>query len=619
MNPVLILGEEPRIVVNIARSLYRRGVSVDVATLSSDGPSLRSRAIRHVVALPDPRREPELSRAILLDHIEYHRHDLLIPASDTALTLVADHYTQLSELLHLTCPPPDIVQRVLNKSQTLQFAQDCHVPIPKSTTISSLTELAERGSSLGFPVIAKPRGKGSRMTGTFKVRRFNTIEELHQAFTEDPQFGELNLIQEYCPGEGVGVEVLMRGDRPLVLFQHRRVKELPSTGGVSVLAVTEPVSSLLGDYAVRLLRAMKWEGVAMVEFRVDRPTRQVALMEVNGRYWGSLRLSILAGVDFPWYEWQLAHGQRPEISGHYRIGVSARWTSGTLQRISASSVWNMGRELIGFAHDCLPPTRDLLWSIRDPSPGLHETITVLRVIARSALKRIVMPVVPESLLSLRRRSRMLDTRARRMYLWMAMKRALKVRRDRLPAGLPHAQSVLFVCHGNILRSPMAAALFKQAFDVGGRTMEVHSAGLHANVFHKADPRGIAVAAEFGIALSSHRADPLTCEMVRRADVIFVMDQFNEAELLSRYPHARHKLACLSLCNAAMTSCPDIHDPYHGNIDDVRLCYETIQSCITGLMATLAGEPGESLRLTTVPSGGQRRLLITEPQASEHGK
>ncbi len=189
MNPVLILGEEPRIVVNIARSLYRRGVSVDVATLSSDAPSLRSRAIRRVVALPDPRREPELSRAILLDHIECHRHDLLIPASDTALTLVADHYTQLSELLHLTCPPPDIVHRVLNKSQTLQFAQDCHVPIPKSTTISSLTELAERGSSLGFPVIAKPCGKGPRMTGTFKVRRFNTIEELHQAFTEDPQFG----------------------------------------------------------------------------------------------------------------------------------------------------------------------------------------------------------------------------------------------------------------------------------------------------------------------------------------------------------------------------------------------------------------------------------------------
>ena len=601
MKPVLILGDEPRIVVNIARSLHRRRVPVDVAALSSEAPGLRSNAIRQCLMLPDPRHEPALSHAVLLEYILSHHYDQLIPASDTALALVATHYAELSELLSVTCPPPEIIHRVLNKSQTLQFAQDCNVPIPKATTLVLLKELTEHGSNLVLPVIAKPRGKGCQETGTFKTRRFETIEQLQEAFKENPKFGIHNLIQEYCPGEGIGVEVLMHRNQPLVLFQHRRLKELPATGGVSVLAIAEAVDPLLADYAVRLLRAMNWEGVAMVEFRVDRRTRRVALMEVNGRYWGSLGLSIMAGVDFPWYEWQLAHGQHPDTNGHYRTGVSARWTSGALQRIvhgtrhegEPGTVRDVGRELIGFAQDCVPPTRDLLWSFRDPRPGLHETVAAVRTLARHAVKRLVMPLIPEALVSMRRRSRALDTRARRMYLWMAIKRALKIRRDRLPDSLPPIQSVLFVCHGNILRSPMAAALFKEALDACGCAMEVRSAGLHANPFRQADPRGVTAAAELGIGLSGHRADLLTREMVGRADAIFVMDQLNEAELLSRYPHARPKLFCLGLCNAATMSCLDIHDPYHGTIDDVRQCYETIRACITGLVASLTREMGHT--------------------------
>lgn len=619
MNPVLILGDEPRIVVNIARSLHRHGVPVDVAAFSSEAPALRSHAIRQCLMLPDPRHEPALSHAVLLEYLFSYHYDQLIPASDTALALVADHYAELSGLLSVSCPPPDMIHRVLNKSQTLQWAQACEVPIPKAAAIDSLEELLACGASLVLPVIAKPRGKGIQETGTFKTRRFETIEQLEEAFRENPNFGLQNLIQEYCHGEGIGVEVLMRRNAPLVMFQHRRLKELPSTGGVSVLAIAEPVDSRLGDYAVRLLQAIKWEGVAMVEFRVDGRTGRVALMEVNGRYWGSLGLSIMAGVDFPWYEWQLAHGQQPDISGHYCPGVSARWTSGALQRVFATTpyerkrrtAWAVGRELIGFVQDCVPPTRDLLWSIRDPGPGLHETFGTVRTLARDLVKRMVMPLIPAALVTLRRRSRGLETRARRMYVWLAIKRALKLRRDRLPVSLSHIQSVLFVCHGNILRSPMAAALFKKELKACGRTMEVRSAGLHANPFRQADPRGVAAASELGIGLSEHRADLLTHEMVGRADAIFVMDRLNEAELLSRYPYAQPKIFYLSLCHADMTSCLDIDDPYRGSMNDVRRCYETIQACIAGLVARLTGDTGHPRLNTTVYGAHRNSSSVTE--------
>ena len=54
----------------------------------------------------------------------------------------------------------------------------------------------------------------------------------------------------------------------------------------------------------------------MVEFKVNPNDGSAVLMEVNGRYWGTISLPIFAGMDFPWYHWQVAHGERPEIPVH---------------------------------------------------------------------------------------------------------------------------------------------------------------------------------------------------------------------------------------------------------------------------------------------------------------
>jgi len=601
MKPVLVLGEEPRIVVNIARSLHRRGVIVDVGTLSSDAPLLRSRAIRQCLSLPDPRHDAAFSLAVLMHHIESEGYDLLIPASDTALALMADHHAQLSARLYVACPSADIVQRVLNKARTVQIAQQCGVPVPRSMTLATLDALEEFGSTLTFPVIAKPVGKGHHVTASFKVRRFDTYEALRQAYTSDSKFGRQNLIQEYCPGEGVGVEVLMANRHPIALFQHRRLKEFPRSGGVSVVAIAEPVDSLLADHAMRLLKALEWEGVAMVEFRVDRPTQRVALMEVNGRYWGSLQLSILAGVDFPWYQWQVAHAQSSDVPVCYRTGVTARWTHGALQRLSTrreessrlARAVGFGREVLSFVRDCLPPTRDLLWSIRDPQPGLSETLRFARVATSAAAERLVLPLIPPSWLSLHRRSRVLDRRSRRVFLLLAMARALGFRQPRVPEHLGNVRTILFVCHGNILRSPMAAALLRQSLSTSRVEMEIRSAGLHATPMNRADRRGMTAATEFGVSLADHRAEPITWEMVRRADAIFVMDQFNEADLLARYPQARTKLFCLGACRPIRRATVDIDDPYNGDLDDVRRCYEIIRCCLDRLIGALPCDTGHT--------------------------
>ena len=73
----------------------------------------------------------------------------------------------------------------------------------------------------------------------------------------------------------------------------------------------------------------------MLEFKQDCRTGEVYLIEVNGRFWGSLQLAVEAGVDFPYLAYQLAVGERPTVPGGYRIGVRNRWLLGDLDHLVA--------------------------------------------------------------------------------------------------------------------------------------------------------------------------------------------------------------------------------------------------------------------------------------------
>lgn len=106
-------------------------------------------------------------------------------------------------------------------------------------------------------------------------------------------------VQRWVPGQGTGVEVLASEGRIVMAFAHRRIHESPNSSPVSSYReAIEPPPSLL-EAASQLLRELRWTGVAMVEFRVDQATGRHWLLEINGRFWGSLPLAVHAGADFP--------------------------------------------------------------------------------------------------------------------------------------------------------------------------------------------------------------------------------------------------------------------------------------------------------------------------------
>jgi predicted ATP-grasp superfamily ATP-dependent carboligase len=120
----------------------------------------------------------------------------------------------------------------------------------------------------------------------------------------------------------------------------------------------------------------------MVEFKWDPAAGDPVLMEVNGRYWGSLPLAIAAGVDFPLLHYRMLTGETLSPVRDYRIGVRARYLYADLQRLI--EVWRgpprpwmtsyprKGEALRDFFSGFHPGIKSFNSDWDDPLPGWAE-------------------------------------------------------------------------------------------------------------------------------------------------------------------------------------------------------------------------------------------------------
>src|SRR5213596_3534265 len=119
------------------------------------------------------------------------------------------------------------------------------------------------------------------------------------------------------------------------MFAHRRLREKPPAGGVSVYRESIALQDGLVGAGLRLLEALDWRGVAMIECKREPATGRHVIMEVNGRFWGSLQLAIDAGVDFPSLLVARAFGERASGPHEYKLGIRSRWEWGGVDYLIA--------------------------------------------------------------------------------------------------------------------------------------------------------------------------------------------------------------------------------------------------------------------------------------------
>ncbi|HET9694539.1 MAG TPA: low molecular weight protein-tyrosine-phosphatase [Steroidobacteraceae bacterium] len=146
--------------------------------------------------------------------------------------------------------------------------------------------------------------------------------------------------------------------------------------------------------------------------------------------------------------------------------------------------------------------------------------------------------------------------------------------------------VLFVCMGNICRSPTAEAVFR-AFvqrEAPELQVEIDSAGTHDyHVGEPPDPRALRAAARRGVDISGLRARQVEQADYERFDLILAMDRSNQAELIERSPPAYRPRIRLLLEFAGAAGRPDVPDPYYGGAEGFDQVLDLVEEAAAGLL------------------------------------
>jgi predicted ATP-grasp superfamily ATP-dependent carboligase len=398
---VLALGREPRSLLAVVRSLGRHEIDVDIGWCPPSSPAVHSRYVRRVCDIPPFLPGDGRWKKALAGLIGDGEYDLVIPCDDSAILPLQTHRADLEGLARIYLLSDRAYEVTISKPATSELARELGIPVPREKVVEGSAAATAIAAEFGLPVVLKPHVSVGCDDVTSKrfVRKVYDASRLQVELDELLAYGPVQ-VQENVLGIGVGVEVMAERGELLVAFQHERVHE-PLLGGGSSYRRSVELSPGLTAATAALLKALDYTGVAMVEFKVERESGRWVLMEINGRFWGSLPLAIAAGVDFPYYLYQLLVERRRTFPAGYRIGLYARnWSRDAVwlvQNLKADRsdptlmTVPLPRVLGEVKHLLTLRERSDTFTLDDPLPGLAEIFSLLKKVWPRVVRRATKP------------------------------------------------------------------------------------------------------------------------------------------------------------------------------------------------------------------------------------
>jgi len=137
--------------------------------------------------------------------------------------------------------------------------------------------------------------------------------------------------------------------------------------------------------AINLLKKMEWHGPAQVEFKMDSRDKTPKLMEVNSKFWGTLDLSIQAGIDFPFLACKMVLDGDINPVYEYKVGLKYRWiVPYELRYVMKSRKWKSVCEFLNFQGNI----KYDIW-LRDPLPSAVKIIELIGLYSRKLIPRLL--------------------------------------------------------------------------------------------------------------------------------------------------------------------------------------------------------------------------------------
>lgn len=243
-------------------------------------------------------RDPQRRIAAVREVVAKTGAEILLPVGLDWIQFAGLARAELSEFISVApVPKPEAYAIVNNKWSLAQFLESIQIPGPP-TIIGKLDDSFEqRLNSLKFPVLVKP----VTAWGGEGIHRFETKDDFMRFLDEygRENFNNRYIIQSFLEGYVVGLNVLCQHGQILAHTMQRGIipnsQKWAAAGAIQFIAKDGVL-----EVAQRLIGALCWSGFGNFDMFFDTQDNQIKILELNSRFWGSLRGSYVAGVNFPY-------------------------------------------------------------------------------------------------------------------------------------------------------------------------------------------------------------------------------------------------------------------------------------------------------------------------------
>ncbi|WP_417860047.1 ATP-grasp domain-containing protein [Winogradskyella sediminis] len=549
---ILLTNIHERSALGALRSLNSAGIEV-VKTTTIKG--LRALDQKENVGIhPSPNSEFVGFKNWLLDQLHTNPDLVVLPINESivyACDSLRKEYPTLTT--RFIMPSHQSLKYTLSKYHATKAAQKAGLATPNTFFIREAASevITIPREPLSYPLILKwdnvLNPSNEYIKGSLRV--IYNYTELVDSVAELKPTNCGIILQEMVPGYGVGAFFLRVKGKIVLRFAHRRLHEVPWTGGVSAYCESSNDEEVLAA-GEQLLEAIDYEGLAMVEFRKEHGASP-KFLEINGRLWGSLGLALKAGADFPLA--MVATYLKENINiNQPNLTKRVRWHEPRFEMYYLRSLWT---ETSRFKDITVPKWKGVLqvalnfinpWTGSDWLQFNEPWLTTKRYL------RLI-----KNQLGQIKRSRSSSKNDPSTTAAIVLETA--ERTQTLREMFPQLKNVLFVCYGNICRSSYTEFRWEQKRKKHPQLPKSKSVGFHNNVGRSTPLRFQSVAKQLGVDLSQHRSKRITSNLIDEADLLIVMDKRNLEDVNREFPEAIKKTILLGAVST--TEHPEIQDPY----------------------------------------------------------
>jgi protein-tyrosine-phosphatase/predicted ATP-grasp superfamily ATP-dependent carboligase len=536
MMETLIIGSNDRAGLTTVRSLGRQGHAITVAAFTKQTVASYSRYVKHIVVITSPHDSLTQSRNDLQALLDTATFNLIVPINDMAIELVMSFENRIPNLALCDF---EICQIANNKFRIWQLAQSLDIPVPEGVLLRKQSYRAIIDQNTWETVYCKPVKNiikfDDRLVETC-VKKCVGRDEILDYCNDYIDHCDV-LMQKKVAGKGVGVYVMGLNGQVVYQTQQVRLHE-PLDGGGSSYRETTDVSPLLAKFTRDIVGVLNWTGPLMVEFKGG--DNNYFLMETNGRFWGSLSLTVGSGYDYPAMLPYIFANDAENTKMYLKESsvIRSRHLLKDMKWLFVTSIHYRSLSLLlKFLYDFryLLTGREVfdVESIADPKPMFFLYIQSLLTFFAFLSEKVEFHF--------------------RKFLFLSVGH----HKDRMLARLKKSYSIAFVCRGNINRSVFCEYYMKSITGVTSTSI-ISSFGTIQKEGRLVSERLRRYCLQNLISgIEDFRSRTINADILKCFDIVFALDFKEYYRLIKRFPEYREKIFLL----ASVLDNVDIIDPH----------------------------------------------------------